>query len=103
MTPEQIATSRCHCTYCDPANWPDTNGPRCKAALRIAELEAQLAEARADGERRSLDAAKKILEDCLDRRGIKWEFQKVDKKIIKESILPAWAAIIDAARGKAGV
>ena len=38
-------------------------------------------------------AALAILQDCLDRRGIKWEFEKCDPDII-ESIVESWDEII---------
>ena len=39
-------------------------------------------------------AATEIYKDCLDRRGIKWEFEKVDSRIKHDEILPVWAQII---------
>jgi hypothetical protein len=38
-------------------------------------------------------AASDIYADCLDRRGIKWEFEKVDEDVRRE-IIAAWADII---------
>lgn len=38
-------------------------------------------------------AALKIEEDCLDRRGIKWQFQDLDDDV-REDILEAWTRII---------
>ena len=39
-------------------------------------------------------AARKILADCLDRRGIKHQFEATDEDVIMGEILPAWASII---------
>lgn len=45
-------------------------------------------------------AALEIEADCLDRRGIKWEFAKVDDDV-REEILKAWTRIIEKALSKA--
>jgi hypothetical protein len=42
---------------------------------------------------RSKQAAVAILMDCLDRRGVKWEFERVDPETI-DSIIDDWAEII---------
>ncbi len=54
-----------------------------------------------DGERPCVDwahaAARGVLADFLDRRGIKWELQKVDDEV-RVDIVDAIAAIIRAAK-----
>jgi hypothetical protein len=51
--------------------------------------------ARLRGERdEALETARAIWHDCLDRRGIKWECEKVDDEVRDGEILPAWASLI---------
>jgi hypothetical protein len=48
---ERREVSNCNCAACMPSNWPETNGPRCEMSRKIAALEAEIAELRADRER----------------------------------------------------
>jgi len=43
-------------------------------------------------------AAEAILQDCMDRRGIKGQFNACDEEILAE-IVDSWAEIIRAVRG----
>jgi hypothetical protein len=48
----------------------------------------------------AIEAAKDIWHDCLDRRGLKFEFRQVSSRVKWDEIFPAWARIIRAAERK---
>ncbi len=33
--------------------------------------------------------------DILDRRGIKWEWEKIEREVVNQEIKPAWRKIIE--------
>ncbi len=43
---------------------------------------------------RARECAEEIWRDICDRRGLKWEANKVDDEVRDEQIFPAWSAII---------
>lgn len=53
--------------------------------------------AREPGDAELLEACHRIWEDCLDRRGIKWELEKIADAVRDYEIFPAWMKIMRAA------
>ena len=41
-----------------------------------------------------------LIADISDRRGLKWEWERIDAEIIDEEIIPAWRDIIMVALNK---
>lgn len=63
-----LQDQRCHCASCAPANWPETNGPRCELSREVEEL-------RADRERlnwmEGYDISVNAVNDIVN--GLRWD------------------------------